>query len=232
MCGATQAQTDLQTQQADFYKQMTDAYKTQFGNSQSILNALTKQYMPILQAGPNQAGYSPQELEALQTEAITGTATNYAQASRALQESQAATTGSEFLPAGATVQAQQQLASQAAAAKSAQMTGITQASYEQGRQNWLAATNELNTATQLYNPLGYAGEATGAGHEAASTANQIAQASNSIWGSVLGALGGVAGMAVGGPSGLLKNFKMPWGGGAGGATGAGGAPQINYGATY
>jgi hypothetical protein len=219
MCGATAAQTELQQQQAEFYKNLSDAYEMQFGSSETILDSLRSQFMPILQAGPNQQGFNPAELQDLQTQAIEGTGTNYAQASKALQENQAATTGGEFLPAGATTQLQQELATSAAAEKSQEQQQITQASYAQGHANWAAAANELNDAAQMYNPLGYAGAATSSGEAAGTTANQIAQASNSVWGSVLGALGGVAGAAVGNPSAITSLWKKIPGvsGGAGGS---------------
>src|SRR5579884_3939285 len=95
MCGPTSAQTELQSEQADFYRQMTQEYTTVFGEDQGILSSLTKTFEPILEAGPNQKGFSDAERNDLNSQAIEGTAKNYAAADRALKEDQAAEGGGD-----------------------------------------------------------------------------------------------------------------------------------------
>ena len=48
-----------------------------------------------------------------------------------------------------------------------------------------------------WNPNSFAGSANNSGQVADTEANAITQEQDSVWGSVLGALGGVAGAAVG-----------------------------------
>jgi hypothetical protein len=199
VCGATAAQTSLQTAQANFYSEMTANYSTVFGEDQQLLNAVTNSMAPIIAAGVNQQGFSPEELQVLNTQATEGVATSYAQAQTALQERQAALGGDAptTLASGETLQLSGELAADKAATQSASTLQIEQADYAQGRQNYFNAVQEEENAAGLLNPTGYSGAATSAGTAEGTTANQIAQANNSVWSSVMSGLGGIAGAAVG-----------------------------------
>ena len=197
MCGATGAQTSIEQSQQQFYQQLTNEYSTVFGEDQSILGQLTSSLQPIIQAGPNQQGFGAAENTALNTEATEGTATNYAMAKQALQEDQAAQGGDVPVGSGSNQEMDANLAAKAASTQSGLQTEITQANYDTGRQNYQNAVGDMEGVASEYNPAGFAGATTGAGSAAANTANTIAADSNSVWSSVLGALGGVAGKAVG-----------------------------------
>ena len=84
MCGASGQQKDIEAQQAAFYKQLTQEYGITFGESQGILKSLTAAFEPILKAGPNQQGFSAEELANLNSQAVTGIGRNYAKAGAAL----------------------------------------------------------------------------------------------------------------------------------------------------
>lgn len=193
MCGASQEQKDIEAAQAAFYNNLTSEYQTVFGQNQAILKSLTASFQPILAKGINQEGFSPAELQNLQSQAVAGTGRNYAAAADALARQQgAAGGGTTYIPTGAKMQQQEQLATSAAQNESQIESNITAANYATGRQNYLEAAGVLGGVAAQYNPTGYAGAATGAGSAAAETANQITQANNSWMNLAAGALGSAA----------------------------------------
>lgn len=190
MCGASSQQKDIEKQQAAFYQQLTQQYGVTFSENQSILKSLTKAFTPILEAGPNQRGFSDEERANLNSQAVTGTGRNYAKASAALGAIQGAEGGgTAFIPSGAKHQQQLQLASSAAQNESDIQSNIVAADYSTGRDNYFRAAGALGGVAGELNPIGFANAATGAGGAAAETANQITQASNSWMNLVSGALG-------------------------------------------
>ena len=192
-CGASSAQVQLQNSQIAFYNQLTSEYGTIFGESQGILKALTNAFEPILKAGPNQEGFSPAELQALESQATTGVGTNYANAQKALAVAQGAQGGGNaYIPTGAKQQQQAQLAESAAQLQSGEQLGIQQADWAQGLENYRFAANELGGVAAQLNPSGFANSATSAGSSAATTANEVTQA-NSSWMNLVGGAIGAAG---------------------------------------
>jgi hypothetical protein len=146
-------------------------------------------YSPIFAAGPNQEGFSPGEVNNLNTQAGEGTATSFNQADKALRETQAAT--GVATPTGPQEQQQEELASSAANSEAQQKQQITQANYAQGYQQWQQAASGLTNTAGLLNPTGYSGAATGAGEATGNTANQIASENNSWVNAALGAAGAI-----------------------------------------
>ena len=210
MCGATQQQTQISDAEQQFYTNLTQQYQTVFGQNQAITGALTSQFTPILAAGPSQTGFAPTEETALRTQNDENVATNYAQAQKATADILAARGGGNtLLPSSVDASLLASNANAAAAARASGQTGITQANYAQGYQNWQTAANLLGSTAGLLNPTAYSGVATTAGSNAATAANNIAAASNSPWNAAFGALGAIGGGAVG--KGLLA--KIPGMGG-------------------
>lgn len=199
MCGATPAQNQIESQQQSFYTNAISQANQVFGNSSSVFNDLMKTFQPIVAAGPNQQGFSPTELSAMNSQAITNVGQGYKNAKEALGDQQAAFGGgTAVLPGGANIGQQDSLAENAANQTSSELNQITQANYAQGRQNWVNAAQGLAAAPGVYGAATSAsGNATGAGGAAAGTANQIAQDANSPWQAAIGALGQVAGAAAG-----------------------------------
>lgn len=193
MCGASNEQKDIEHSQAAFYDELTKEYSTVFGKNQDILASLTKAFQPILDAGINQRGFSDEERQNLNSQAVTGTGQNYAKASAALGSIQGAEGGgTAYIPSGAKHQQQAQLAESAAANESNIQSNIVAADYATGRQNYFQAAGALGGVAGELNPVGYANAATGAGNAAANTANQITEAGNSWMSLVGGALGSAA----------------------------------------
>lgn len=192
MSGPSAQQLTLQQDQLEFYQQGMQESQTAFGEQQDLLAQMNAVYGPILAKGPNQPGFSTSEENALNAEAVEGTATNYASAARGVNEQEAAEGGGNNpLPSGGEEQARAQVAEAAAGQESSEESQIEQANYAAGEQQFEQAGQALATASGQLNPAGYINATTGAGSEAEKTANQINQEKNSWEAPVLGALGGL-----------------------------------------
>ena len=249
--GPTAAQNQIASSQQSFFSQLTSSFNQMFAGQTGILQSLQQAFQPILAAGPNQFGFSPQEMATLKAGAVNQTAQTFAANQQALNNALAARGGGNaFLPSGAQAQLQQQGYTAASQEESGLLNQITQAGYAQGRQNFLTAANVLGSTAAMYNPTGYASQATSAGEQAFGTATQIAkeQAAASPWGAIGGALGGVAGSFLGGPIGSqigsslgqaiagsasgygpVSSYSMDnTGGGGGGGGGGYGNASVDY----
>lgn len=198
MCGASSQQTSLGAAQTQFYQELTQNYSTEFAQNQQILGALSKSFTPLLDKGINQEGFSPAEKANLDSQAITGTGTNYAHASAALGERQGAEGGgTAVIPSGAKQEQQQQLAESAAGNESGIESDILANDYATGRQNYLTAAQGLEGVAGQENPANFANATTGAGSAAASTENQITQANQSWMQLASAGLGAASGAFTG-----------------------------------
>lgn len=201
MCGGpSSTQLRLQDEEANFYATQIDAYKTAYSNFKDLQDKLNAQFTPIIAKGPNQFGFSDAEVANLNSIATEGTARNYASAKKALQESIATEGGGTSnvnLTSGATAGLQERLASEAATTESISQQQIQQAGYAQGHQEYQNAVQGEELLAAGWNPNAFSGSATSAGGLASDTANTITQQQNAMWGSIIGALGGVAGQAAG-----------------------------------
>lgn len=228
--GASDQQTNLANSQASYYNTLTQDYGQQFQNQSNILSSLNNSLSPIINAGPNQFGFSTAETNTLNSQALQGTGQQYNNAQKALASQQAAAGGGNVpLPSGVQSAQQANLASSAANQASGQLLGIQEAGYNQGRQNYQSALGAEEGVAGMYNPTGYAGAANQGGGVANSEANTVAQLNNaaSPWNIVGGILGGAAqaglGFLTGGASTALGGLM-----GGGGVNG--GSSQAPYGA--
>ena len=199
MCGGpSSTQLELQQEQAQFYQTQIQAYNTAYSNFSAIQNTLNKQFQPILDKGPNQYGFNAQEDQTLRTQATEGTANEYAKAKTALQEGQATRGGGTSninQTGGPAGEEQEELLATGASTESAENLGITMAGYGQGYDEWKGAVAGEEDLAAGWNPNSFAGSANSAAQTADTEANTITQEQESVWGNVLGALGGIAGSA-------------------------------------
>lgn len=197
MCGPTQAQTDLQSSQAAFYDTLQKQDAVQFGEDQQILTQMQSVYAPILAAGPSQYGFNPAEDTVLNTEATEGVAGNFAGASKALKEQQAAEGGGDsYLPSGVKQQQQEELDTSAAQTAANEKLQIKQSGFAQGYNQFTAATNALEGTAGLLSPTAAANAATSAGSAEGTTANAIAAENESWMAPLAGAVGAVGAAAL------------------------------------
>lgn len=219
MCGPSDAQKGLANQQSAFYQQLQSSYATNFGEQQGILSSLTNTLSPILNAGPNQQGFSPAENAALTGSAINSTASAARNAQVIAASSAGGNTG---VTTGGEKQLQATIASRAGEGLAGEENQINLANYATGRSNFYNAESGLVGVAGLENPTPYAGAATSAGNSAFSSATEIQNMKNQEQADIGGAVAGLAlapftgGMSLGGLKGLM-------GGGSSGQT----DPTIN-----
>lgn len=208
--GASDAQKDTQKQQSAFFQTMMSQAQTIFGGSSAVFQDLVKTFAPTVAKGPNQEGFSAPELAAMKSGAITNVGHAYKNAAQAVRQGSAAYGGgNESLPGGADIGRNLSVANEGAAETAGSLNQIDQANWATGRQNYQFAAQSLAGAPNVFNAATSAGTAaSGAGQDAADTANKIAaqNAQNNSW--INGAIGSLVGVgstaATGGLSKLMK----------------------------
>ena len=185
-------QEDIQTMQ-EYNQQQAQQYARQTALYAQVKSVLD----PILNAGPNQQGMSPAELNTLNAQAVEGTAENYSAAGKAVGENLAAEGGGDNpLPSGAQTQLKQQVANSAAEQESSEETQIQSANYQTGRENFTNAEQGEMAIAAGENPTAYSSAEINSESAAGSEANTIAQENNSWMNAAIGAAGSVAGIAL------------------------------------
>lgn len=158
---------------------MSADFAERYGKQSAVLQNLNNMLTPIAEAGPDQQGFGANELAALNTQAGEGVGANYAKASQALNNTLAARGGgSEVLPTGASAALKGTLASSAANELSREQTGITEANYGQGRQNWQHATAGLSALANQYDPTSFGSGAQKGFDSSFGMADKISQENN------------------------------------------------------
>lgn len=197
MCGgASSAQVNLQNEESQFYATQIQAYNTAYQNFSELQAALKAQFAPVLAAGPGQMGFTTQELNDLNTQATEGTATGFAKAERAAHQAVAARGGGNDvtnITSGAAGQTDAELAAIGAATQSQEELGIKEAGYAEGRRQYDEAIAGEEGLAAGWNPNSFGSTANSSAQVANSEANAVTEANQSVWQSVMGALGGVAG---------------------------------------
>lgn len=171
-----------------------------------VFNQMQSIYGPIFAKGPNQQGFSQAELNTLNSGAATGVGEAFNAANQAVKENLASEGGgNNLLPSGVAEKAEQGLTTAGAGQLATEENQIQQANYQQGYNEFQAATNALMGTPSLFGTANSgAGVATGAGEAANSTFNSIAQENASPFNAVVGALGGIGGAVVGqNPGGIF-----------------------------
>jgi hypothetical protein len=213
MCGPSNAQQQLSSEQSNFFNQLTQSYAQNFGEQQGVLNSLNSALSPILEAGPNQMGFSAAENAALTGGAISTSAENARNAQVVAASSEGGNTG---VTTGGEKQLQAQIASNAGVGLSGEENQINLANAATGRQNFFNAEAGLAGVAGMENPVPTAGVANNAGGTAFGEATTIQNMRNQEQSDIGGAVAGLAlapftgGMSLGMMGGLLG------GGGSGG----------------
>jgi hypothetical protein len=189
MCGSTGAQQQLQAQQLDAYKQSQDMLREEFGHQQAIYGPMAAKFQSIFDAGPSQKGFSAGESQDLETQVIEGTAGNYANAAKAVNEHIAAEGGTGGMANGAADELRLSTANSAAQEKTREETQLTEANYATGRQQWQNAASGLLDIASGENPVNYENASTAAGGAASTTAEDIAKEQNSWINAAMGIAG-------------------------------------------
>lgn len=217
MCGPSGAQKTLSNEQSQFFNELQASYSQNFGEQQAVLSSLNNALQPILEAGPNQPGFSAAETAALNSEAINATAANARNAEVVAGSSVGGNTG---VTTGGTKQLEAGIASEAGKNLSSEENQIGLTSAELGRQNFFNAEQGLAGIASLENPVPYAGASNTAGGLAFNEATQIQNMKNQEEADIGGAVAGLAlAPFTGGASLGFGQLKLP--GSGGGASGTG-----------
>lgn len=200
MCGASAQQEELQQEQMDAYKSAQEMTAKQYSDQQAIYAPMAAQFQSILSKGPNAKGFSDEERNDLNAQAVEGTAENYAHAAKAVNENLAARGGGDNpLVGGEEAQLKELVAASSAGEQSQEESQIKSADYKQGYNEWRDAGAGLEAIAAGDNPLGYENAATSSGSAASTTADDIAKENNSWVNAAIGAAGAVGeGWATGG----------------------------------
>ena len=154
MC-ASGAQNTIQQEDIATMQQYDQQQAKQYANQTALYAQVKSVLDPILNAGPNQQGFSAAELNTLNAQAVEGTAENYSAAGKAVGEATAAEGGGDNpLPSGAQTQLKQEVANSAAEQESSEETQIQGADYQQGQQNFTNAEQGEMAIAAGENPLG------------------------------------------------------------------------------
>jgi hypothetical protein len=195
MCGPSGAQQQLASEQSSFFQELQNSYATNFGEQQGILSSLTNALAPIIQAGPNQMGFSAAENAALTSGAINSAAAANRNAQTVAGANAGGNTG---VTTGGQKQLQAAIATGTGQGLSQNLNQINLANAATGRQNFFNAESGLAGVAGMENPIGYAGATTGAGNAAFGEATTIQNMKNQEQADIGGAISGLAGMALGG----------------------------------
>lgn len=197
MCGASSDQTNIQQEQIQFMQQAQVEAAQAYSKNQALLDQITNAYTPILQAGPHQEGFDSEQKNALNAQAVEGTAENYAGAARAVNEQDSAEGGGDIsMSTGAQEEMRQRVALATAGQESQEESQIQQADYATGAGLFRDATSAVATAAGQMDPNAYNRSFTDASTAAESTANQIASQNNSWINAAIGAAGAIGGAVV------------------------------------
>jgi len=176
-CGPTGAQKSALETDQNFSKILGSSYNEIFSENQDLMQNLTGNLAGIINAGPNQQGFSPQELAAQNSQAINAGAAANEKIQTAIGDSAAAHGSANPGVESGITQAEQSSAATAVDTNvSNTEANITNANYAQGRQNYWSAVGADESAPAAFeDPANQAAQAaTGANSAANSQANSNA----------------------------------------------------------
>jgi hypothetical protein len=196
-----------QQAQTAFYNTMTQQQATAFAENQDLYKTVKSVTEPIVQAGPNQYGFTPAEDQLLRGQISSSASQAEANSINAeqLRERQQAG-GASLLPTGATAQLATDVNVLGEQQKATNLTNERLAGYQAGNQNYLQALNALTGEQNIVNPTSYASAATGAGNAATGAVNTLDSERTTFQGVVGGLLGGV-GSVLSGAGNLAKGLN-------------------------
>jgi hypothetical protein len=178
MCGPSSSETRISGQQESLANQLSADFASRFSDQSKLLQQLSSSISPIIQAGPNQQGFSAAENAALNTQAINSSGAAARNARAAAGNFTAGQNNTSGLESGVTKQINASIDSSAANNLANEQLGITRANYDTGRQNYFAGLNALQGVTSQYNPGEFSGQAQSGFDSSFKMADKIQQEKN------------------------------------------------------
>jgi hypothetical protein len=203
MCGPSHQQEQLAGQATSFASTLQSNYNTQFSNQSDVLSKLNQTMSPILAAGPNQQGYSPQELSTLNSRAISNAGGTYKNAAQAVGGQLAGRGGDSGLTSGVDAQIKAGLASSAAGNASNALNTIQTNNYDVGRDNFYKAAGAQQTLAKLYDPNATGDLANSEGQAAFGEVTKVQDEKNQEQQAIAGGIESIAGIALTGGAGAM-----------------------------
>lgn len=191
MGGPTGQQKANEAAQAAFYTTMTQEQSQTFAENQDILAQVRSIETPILQAGPEQFGYSPAEWQDISSSIINKGAEASANAENAAQlRAKQAGGGTTTLGTGGQAELEENAQVLGEEATATNLGNAKLAGYQQGATNYSQALASLTGEQQIENPTSYGNTAVGAAGTENTAAENVYQAGSAI---PMAILGGIAG---------------------------------------
>jgi hypothetical protein len=207
ICGPSNQAEANAAAASNFYSAMTGQQLQTFGQQQDLLNQIKAVTAPILAAGPQQYGFTPDQEKVLEG-AITeqgAKATSDVVNATQLAERQK-TGGTNLMPSGASTQIEENARIIGAQDTAGRLANLKLTGYERGNQLYTQALGALGGVANLQSPTAYAGSATNAG-DAATKGIQLADSERSnLLQTILG--GAVQGGLDIGTAGAMKALKI------------------------
>ena len=179
--------------------------KTVFGNADKVFSSLFDKFSAIFSGGPNQMGFSQNELNALNAGVTTNAAISARNAMTAVKGAQSAFGGGNTSnPSGARIGAEMNVANAAAASKATALNEVSLKNWETGRDNFWKAGEGLMKSPSVYdNVPEMTNAATKSNANAMSNAQAVNSANNWWVAPVEGLIGAGVNMATGGLTGMM-----------------------------
>ena len=192
VCGASGGQKMAAAEQKKITDLLTSDAQLIFGKDQHILDSIMGALEPVVNAGPNQYGFSAAEDSAKRTQATDTLAAAGRNATNAVRSAVAAQGGMN-LPSGSEAAIEGNLAEDQANKQAEAQLKITDEGFATGRQNFFAAEGAAASAPgALENPATSAfGAASGASEGNIKAQDDITAANNAWMAPVAGLAGGV-----------------------------------------
>lgn len=225
MCKASAAATQDVKDQQSFASTLRGQATTVFGADNKVFNDMYDANAGIIKGGVNQHGFNQDELNDMNSSAMTNNANLYRRIAGATKTAAAGFGGGNTVSgAGNDVFSNRNLeVAQAAAAKTGtDLSQIKQADYATGRENFFKAQDETAKATGVFDSATGMTNAASSATQNANTAQQNLDTQNGWWKApVMGLISAGASIATGGLSNLATG-KTFAGGSAGAAPTTGG----------
>lgn len=195
--GGKGSQTDRTAAHSElsFMTTLQNAFKMQFANQAKVLSYLQGRFTSMAE---NPAGFSPETLAAMKSQAINQNAADVQNAQRSAQQI-AASHGGTGLPSGVQAQISGQIASSGANALSGNLNQIAIENGMLQNQNYWKAVQGLGGIASEFNPLGYAGGSSSTANALTGLSEASTAADKSgFLGAFSNSLGGALGNTLGG----------------------------------
>lgn len=218
MCKASAAATQDVKDQQSFASTLRSQATSVFGDDNKVFNDMYAANAPIIAGGINQHGFNQDQLNDMNSSAVTNNANLYRRIAGATKTASSGFGGGNTVSgAGNDVLSNQNLqVAQAAAAKTGtDLSQIKQADYATGRENFLAAEQSDLGATKAFDSAASMEQGANVAGQNADTAQANLDAQNGWWKApVMGLISGVTSAATGGLSNIAAGKTF-----AGGAKG-------------